>query len=179
MMALKAVMDGFEVMPMIEAAKMGDIFVTATGNKSVVRKKDMKLMKDGAVLANTGHFNVEIDISALESLAMGKASIRENTEEYTLKDGRKIYLLAEGRLVNLAAAEGHPSEVMDMSFANQFNALLRLHQKGKGGYALGVHVLPPELDQEIGELKLHTMGISIDKLTEDQIRYASDYSAGT
>jgi adenosylhomocysteinase len=178
MMALKAVMDGFEVMPMIEAAKMGDIFVTATGNKSVVRKKDMELMKDGAVLANTGHFNVEIDIRALESLAMGKTSIRENTEEYTLKDGRKIYLLAEGRLVNLAAAEGHPSEVMDMSFANQ--ALSAEHlAKNHAKMEAMVYDVPSEIDRSIAKLKLETLGIAIDMMTPEQEKYVKGWTEGT
>jgi adenosylhomocysteinase len=178
MMALKAVMDGFEVMPMIEAAKMGDIFVTATGNKSVVRKKDMELMKDGAVLANTGHFNVEIDIRALESLAMGKTSIRENTEEHTLKDGRKIYLLAEGRLVNLAAAEGHPSEVMDMSFANQ--ALSAEHlAKNHAKMEAMVYDVPSEIDRSIAKLKLETLGIAIDMMTPEQEKYVKGWTEGT
>jgi len=178
MMALKAVMDGFEVMPMVEAAEIGDIFVTATGNKSVVRKKDMKIMKDGAILANTGHFNVEIDIRALESMAADKASIRENAEEYTLKDGRKVYLLAEGRLVNLAAAEGHPSEVMDMSFANQ--ALSAEHlAKNHAKMEAMVYDVPSEIDKSIAKLKLETLGIAIDKMTPEQEKYIKGWAEGT
>jgi adenosylhomocysteinase len=178
MMALKAIMDGFEVMPMIEAAKVGDIFVTATGNKSVVRKKDMEIMKDGAVVANTGHFNVEIDIKALESLAVGKTRIRDNTEEYTLTDGRKIYLLAEGRLVNLAAAEGHPSEVMDMSFANQALSAEHLAKNHTKMEAM-VYDVPSEIDQSIAKLKLETLGVAIDKMTPEQEKYIKGWSEGT
>jgi len=178
MMALKAIMDGFEVMPMAEAARLGDIFVTATGNKSVVRKKDMEIMKEGAILANTGHFNVEIDIRALESLARGKVRIRQNVEEYTLRDGRKIYLLAEGRLVNLAAAEGHPSEVMDMSFANQ--ALSAEHlAKNHAKMEAKVYDVPPEIDRSIAKLKLETLGVAIDRMTAEQERYVRGWAEGT
>jgi adenosylhomocysteinase len=178
MMALKAVMDGFEVMPMSEAAKMGDIFVTATGNKSVVRKEDMEIMKDGAVLANTGHFNVEIDIKALESLAARKTTIRDNAEEHILKDGRKIYLLAEGRLVNLAAAEGHPSEVMDMSFANQALSAEHLAENHAKMEAM-VYDVPSEIDQSIAKLKLETLGVGIDKMTPEQEKYVRGWTEGT
>jgi len=178
MMALKAIMDGFEVMTMIEAARIGDIFVTATGNKSVVRKKDMEIMKDGAILANTGHFNVEIDIRALESLAVGKTTIRGNTEEYSLRNGRKVYLLAEGRLVNLAAAEGHPSEVMDMSFANQALSVEHLN-KNHAQMEAGVYDVPTEIDQSIAKLKLETLGMSIDKMTPEQERYVRGWTEGT
>jgi adenosylhomocysteinase len=176
--ALRATLEGFRVMPMDEAAKLGDIFITATGMKDVIVKRHFESMKDGAVVCNTGHYDCEINLKDLESVASGMREIRANNEEYTV-NGKRIYVLAKGRLVNLAAAEGHPSEVMDMSFANQFNALLTLHQKGKGGYPIAVHTLPNELDQQIAALKLSTAGLSIDKLTEDQIRYHADYSAGT
>jgi adenosylhomocysteinase len=176
--ALRATLDGMRVMPMDEAAKIGDLFITATGMKDVIVKRHFQSMKDGAIVCNTGHYDCEVNIPDLESLAQRKRLIRDNNEEYVL-DGRRVYLLARGRLVNLAAAEGHPSEVMDMSFANQFRALLALHHKGKGGYPVAVHTLPAELDQEIGALKLRTMGIRVDTLSDDQIRYASDYSAGT
>lgn len=176
--ALRATLEGMQVMTMDEAAKVGDIFITATGMKDVIVGRHFASMKDGAIICNTGHYDCEINIEQLDKLASGKRLIRDNNEEY-LVNGKRIYLLARGRLVNLAAAEGHPSEVMDMSFANQFNALLELHRKGKNGYPLGVHVLPAELDQEIAMLKLRTQGLSIDKLTDEQIRYASDYSAGT
>jgi adenosylhomocysteinase len=176
--ALKAVLDGFRVLTMDEAAKIGDVFITATGVRDIIRGKHFESMKDGAIISNTGHYDVEINIGELEKLAKGKREIRANNEEYTLKDGRRIYLLAQGRLVNLAAAEGHPSEVMDMSFANQFLALCRLAKDGKG-LQKKVYELPKELDQELASLKLQTMGIKIDALTDEQKRYAADYSAGT
>ena len=176
--ALRATLEGFRVMPMDEAAKIGDIFITATGMRDVIVKRHFAVMKDGALVCNTGHYDCEINIPELASLASSVRTIRDNNEEYVV-NGRRIYLLAKGRLVNLAAAEGHPSEVMDMSFANQFNALLRLHQKGKGGYSVAVHTLPNELDQQIAMLKLKTSGLALDTLTEEQIKYASDYSAGT
>jgi adenosylhomocysteinase len=176
--ALKAVLDGFRVMPMDEAAKIGDVFITATGVRDIIRGKHFASMKDGAIISNTGHYDVEINIGELDKLAKGKREIRPNNEEYTLKDGRRIYLLAQGRLVNLAAAEGHPSEVMDMSFANQFLALCKLAAEGKK-LEKKVYELPKALDQELALLKLGTLGIKIDELTDEQKRYAADYSAGT
>jgi adenosylhomocysteinase len=176
--ALKAVLDGFRVMPMDEAARIGDVFITATGVRDIILGRHFERMKDGAIVCNTGHYDVEINIKELEALAKGKREIRANNEEYRLEDGRRIYLLAQGRLVNLAAAEGHPSEVMDMSFANQFLALCRLAKSGKT-LEKTVYELPKEQDQELARLKLSTMGIAIDTLTDEQQRYASDYSAGT
>ena len=176
--ALRATLEGFRVMPMDEAAKIGDIFITATGMKDVIIDRHFKAMKDGAIVCNTGHYDCEVNLKQLDELASSKRTIRANNEEYIV-GGNRIYVLAQGRLVNLAAAEGHPSEVMDMSFANQFSALLTLHQKGPGGYPLGVHVLPNELDQEIAMIKLRTQGLGIDTLTAEQVAYASDYSAGT
>ncbi|MCX7798269.1 MAG: adenosylhomocysteinase [Melioribacter sp.] len=179
--ALKAALDGFRVMPMDEAAKIGDIFITATGVKDVIVSRHFKVMKDGAIVCNTGHYDCEINIPHLEALSKSKKTIRPNNEEYTLKDGRRIYLLAQGRLVNLAAAEGHPSEVMDMSFANQFMSQLRLVNLFKKGIKLEptVHEIPYEQDQEIAKIKLKTMGYKIDKLTKEQIKYINDYTAGT
>jgi adenosylhomocysteinase len=176
--ALKAVLDGFRVMPMDEAAKLGDIFITATGVRDILVKRHFESMKDGAVICNTGHYDVEINIGDLEALAKGVREIRPNNDEHTLKDGRRVYLLARGRLVNLAAAEGHPSEVMDMSFANQFFALCRLAKEGKS-LDKKVYELAPEQDQELARLKLQTMGLAIDTLTAEQVTYAADYSAGT
>jgi adenosylhomocysteinase len=176
--ALKAVMDGFDVMPMREAAKHGDIFVTATGNKNVIRREHIELMKDGAILANAGHFNVEIDINALEEMKKEKRKINDFTDEYILNDGRKIYLLAEGRLVNLVAAEGHPSEVMDMSFSNQ---ALCIEYIVKNYHKLEpkVYDVPREIDEEIARLKLKKMGIEIDTMTEEQINYIKTWWEGT
>jgi len=176
--ALKATLEGYRVMTMDEAAKIGDIFITATGMKDVIVERHFKSMKTGAIVCNTGHYDCEIDLVRLEKLATGSREIRSNCEEWTLSDGRKIFALAKGRLVNLAAAEGHPSEVMDMSFANQFLALKRLKETGKG-LEHKVYTLPEEQDQELATLKLQTMGLSIDALTEEQTRYATDYSAGT
>ena len=176
--ALEAVFDGFEVMPMKEAARIGDIFITATGNKAVIRREHFEVMKDGAILANAGHFNVEIWIPDLESLAIQKRKIRENVIEYTLGDGRKFYLLAEGRLVNLVAAEGHPSEVMDMSFANQFAAVKYLYQN-RGVVPSKVLNPPLEIDEYIARAKLKTMGIEIEKLTKEQEEYLRSWSLGT
>ncbi len=176
--ALKAAMDGFRVMPMAEAAAVGDIFVTATGCKDVITEKQMKRMKDGSILCNTGHFNVEIAVKDLERLAKKKREIRPNNVEYTLRDGRRIYLLADGRLVNLGAAEGHPSEVMDMSFATQFMSLIYLAEKGRD-LQPGVYPVPEEHEREIARTKLATMGMKIDTLTGDQDRYLHDYREGT
>jgi adenosylhomocysteinase len=176
--ALKAVLEGFRVMPMDEAARVGDVFITATGVKDIIVGRHFDAMKDGALVCNTGHYDVEINIGDLEARAKSKREIRPNNEEYTLKDGRRVYLLARGRLVNLAAAEGHPSEVMDMSFANQFLALCRLAREGKG-LDKRVYELPVAQDQELAQLKLATLGLAIDTLTEEQKRYETDYSAGT
>lgn len=176
--ALKATLEGFRVMPMDEAAKVGDIFVTATGVKDIIVKRHFESMKDGAIVCNTGHYDCEINIPDLESLAVDKKEIRPDNEKYTLKDGRNIFLLAKGRLVNLAAAEGHPSEVMDMSFANQFLAMIRLTEEGKK-LENKVYLLPEEQDQEIARIKLETMGFKIDELTPEQIEYINDYAQGT
>jgi adenosylhomocysteinase len=176
--ALKAAMEGFRVMPMKDAAKIGDIFITATGCNDVITGKHMSLMRNGAILCNTGHFNVEVSVSELERLARSKREIRPNNMEYTLEDGRRLYLLAEGRLVNLGAAEGHPSEVMDMSFANQFLSLVHLSKEGKNLKA-GVYDVPKELDRQVARMKLETMGMQIDELTSEQVRYIGGYGAGT
>ncbi|MFQ6069117.1 MAG: adenosylhomocysteinase [Candidatus Aminicenantales bacterium] len=176
--ALEAVMDGFQVMPLQEAAGLGDIFVTATGDKNVITKTHFLRMKDGAIVANSGHFNVEIDIPALEKLAKKKRTIREHVEEYTLENGKIIFLLAEGRLINLAAAEGHPATVMDMSFANQALSVSFLSQRGKK-LEKTVHPVPVEIDEEIARLKLSSMRITIDKLTPEQKRYLSEWKEGT
>lgn len=176
--ALKATLEGFRVMKMDEAAKIGDIFITATGMKDVIVKRHLESMKDGAIICNTGHYDCEINIKDLEAIAKSKKEIRDNCEEYTLKNGNRIYLLAQGRLVNLAAAEGHPSEVMDMSFANQFLSLKRLVEEGKT-MKPQVYDISEEQDQEIGRIKLESMGITIDKLTDDQTAYLTDFSQGT
>ena len=179
--ALKATLEGFTVMPMDQAAKLGDIFITATGVKDILVKKHFEKLRDGAIICNTGHYDCEININDLEALKKSKREVRPNNEEYTLKDGRKIYLLAQGRLVNLAAAEGHPSEVMDMSFANQFMSQLRLAGYDKQGILLEPEVIdiPEDQDQEIADIKLRTMGYKIDKLSKEQEKYMTDYSAGT
>jgi adenosylhomocysteinase len=179
--ALKATLEGHRVLKMDDAAKIGDVFVTATGVKDVITKKHFLSMKEGAIVCNTGHYDCEINIDDLESVTKSKRELRPNCEEYTLKNGKKIYLLAKGRLVNLSAAEGHPSEVMDMSFANQFNAQLSLVNDHKKGVKrpIGVYVLPESMDQEIAGLKLSTMGLKLDKLTKEQLRYIDDYSEGT
>jgi adenosylhomocysteinase len=179
--ALKATLEGFRVMPMDEAAKIGDVFVTATGVKDIIIERHFKMMKDGAIICNTGHYDCEINITHLQKLAKTIRLVRDENEEFTMRDGRKIYLLAKGRLVNLAAAEGHPSEVMDMSFANQFMSQLRLAELHKKGQRLEnkVYGIPAEQDQEIARVKLETMDLEIDTLTKDQIKYMSDYSAGT
>jgi adenosylhomocysteinase len=172
------VMDGFRVMPMAEAAKIGDIFVTVTGNKSVLTGEHFERMKEGAVICNAGHFNVEIDIPALEKLSIAKKVARPFVEEYAMKDGRRIYLLAEGRLVNLSAAEGHPAAVMDMSFANQ---ALAAEYMMKHSQELQPQVYPvPELiDQHIAKIKLESMGVHVDKLTPEQEHYLASWSEGT
>jgi adenosylhomocysteinase len=178
MRALEAAMDGFEVLPMERAAEIGDVFCTATGDKSVITREHLELLKDGAILANTGHFNVEIEIPALRALAVETRAAREFVEEFTLPDGRRVYLLADGRLINLSAAEGHPALVMDMSFANQAlaaewvieNAATLEHK---------VYVVPTAIDEEIARLKLATMGIEIDTLTEEQAAYLASWDEGT
>ncbi|MDP8218212.1 MAG: adenosylhomocysteinase [Candidatus Theseobacter exili] len=176
--ALKAVLEGIQVMTMDEAASIGDVFITATGMKDVIRKCHFESMKDGAIICNTGHYDCEINIDELEEIAVSSRTVRPNNEEYVLPNGNRIYLLAKGRLVNLAAAEGHPSEVMDMSFANQLLALIHIAENGRD-LDNKVYDISSEQDQDLAKLKLKTIGISIDKLTEDQIRYSSDYSAGT
>ncbi len=176
--ALRARMEGFSVMPMDEAAKVGDIFITATGCKNVLTKQHFSKMKEGAVLANAGHFNVEVAIDELEKLARKRREIRPDNVEYILPNGKKIYALAEGRLVNLAAAEGHPSEVMDMSFANQFFSILKLAKEGKS-LAPDVYDIPRSQDEEVARLKLESMGIEIDFLTNEQTRYLTGWEEGT
>jgi len=176
--ALEAVMDGYEVLPMDKAAEIGDIFCTATGDKSVITREHMERMKDGTILANTGHFNVEIEIPALRSLAAETRTAREFVEEYRLEDGRRIYLIADGRLVNLSAAEGHPAQVMDMSFANQaLSAEWAI--ANAGSLERKVYPVPQEIDDEIARLKLETMGIAIDQLTEEQAKYLASWDEGT
>jgi adenosylhomocysteinase len=177
--ALEAVMEGYRVMPLRDAARIGDIFITVTGDKAVIRREHMELMKDGAMLANSGHFDVEIDKAALQELGSGGVRrVRGYVDEYTFGDGRKVHLLGEGRLVNLAAAEGHPAAVMDMSFANQ--ALSVEWVLGRWGeLAPGVHAVPPEIDAEVARLKLQAMGIEIDTLSEEQLRYLRSWDQGT
>ncbi|MGQ9551549.1 MAG: adenosylhomocysteinase [Candidatus Bathycorpusculaceae bacterium] len=175
--ALEAAMNGLRVMPLGEAAAKGDIFVTATGNINVIRKQHMQKMKNGAILANSGHFNVEINIKDLEELAVSRRILRPNLEEYTLKDGRKLYLLAEGRLVNLASAEGHPSEVMDMSFANQSLCVEYIAQNEK--MPPRVYDVPKIIDKNVAKLKLTAMGIRIDELTHEQKKYLATWETGT
>ena len=175
--ALEAVMDGFRVMPISEAAKVGDIFVTVTGNINVIRGEHMMNMKDGAILANAGHFNVEISLPDLKELSVSTRTIRPNLEEYTLKNGRRLYLLAQGRLVNLAAAEGHPSEVMDMSLSNQALSIEYLVKEER--LEPRVYRVPSEIDELVARLKLEAMGIRIDELTEEQRKYISSWEFGT
>jgi len=176
--ALEAVMDGFRVMPMSEAAKIGDIFCTLTGDKNVIAAEHFKLMKDGAIVANSGHFNVEIDIPALESMSKAKRQTRDFVDEYTLADGRKIYLLGEGRLINLASAEGHPAVVMDMSFANQALSAEYLVKNAKD-LEPKVYPVPTELDQSVARLKLEALGVGIDTLTPEQEAYLASWNEGT
>jgi adenosylhomocysteinase len=176
--AIEAVMDGYEVMPMAAAAPLGDVFLTVTGNKSVIRGEHFRRMKDGAIVANAGHFNVEIDIPALEALARGRRRVREFVDEYTLRDGRRIHLLGEGRLINLAAAEGHPAMVMDMSFANQALSVRWLLARA-GKLEKTVFPVPAEIDGEIAAMKLASMGAAIDKLTAAQKKYLAGWQEGT
>jgi adenosylhomocysteinase len=176
--AIEAVMDGFRVMPMHEAAKVGDVFITVTGNKSVISHDHFEKMKDGAVISNSGHFNVEIDIPALEKLSSGKKEARPFVDEYVMKDGRRLYLLGDGRLINLAAAEGHPASVMDMSFANQAFAADYMVKNAKD-LKPQVYPVPEHLDQQIAKLKLESMGFQIDKLTPEQEHYLASWSEGT
>lgn len=176
--ALEAVMDGYEVMPMLEAAKIGDIFCTVSGNINVIRKEHFEQMKDGAIVANAGHFNVEIDIPALEDLAISRRQVRDFVEEFTMPDGKRIYLLGEGRLINLAAAEGHPACVMDMSFANQALCCEYIVRNGKNLEKM-VYAVPEEIDQQIAALKLESMGVRIDTLTPEQESYLASWQEGT
>jgi adenosylhomocysteinase len=178
MRALEALMDGYEVMPMEQAAAIGDIFCTATGDKHVLTGAHMRAMKEGAILCNTGHFNVEIDIPALRSLAVETREARQFVEEFTLADGKRLYLLAEGRLVNISAAEGHPAIVMDMSFANQALSTEYAVQHA-ASLERRVYPVPPEIDNEIARLKLETMGVEIDRLTEEQAKYLASWDEGT
>jgi adenosylhomocysteinase len=176
--ALEAVMDGYQVMPMAEAARMGDIFITVTGDINVIDKAHLTVMKDGAILANSGHFNVEINIPALAEMAINKRTIRPFVDEYTLENGHQIFILGEGRLINLAAAEGHPASVMDMSFANQ-SLCLEYLVKNKGGIKARVYPVPDDIDKEIARLKLKSMGIDIDTLTPEQTKYLASWEQGT
>jgi adenosylhomocysteinase len=176
--ALEALMDGYQVMPMLEAARVGDIFITITGDKNVISKEHIQAMKDGAILANSGHFNVEIDINSLESMAKSKRRIRPFVDEYSLKGGRRLYLLGEGRLINLAAAEGHPASVMDMSFANQA-LCLEYMVKNQGKLEAKVYPVPEEVDKQVAKLKLKSMGVEIDSLTPAQEEYLTSWEEGT
>ncbi|MCL1469922.1 adenosylhomocysteinase [Argonema antarcticum] len=176
--AIEAIMDGFRVMPMSEAAAQGDLFITVTGNKHVIRNEHFDVMKDGAIVCNSGHFDIEIDLKALGAKATEVRTVRNFTEEYRLKNGKSIVVIGEGRLVNLAAAEGHPSAVMDMSFANQALGCEYL-VKNKGKLEPGLHSIPVEVDKEIARLKLQAMGVNLDTLTPDQIEYMNSWTSGT
>jgi len=176
--ALEAILDGFEVMPIAEAAKIGDIFVTVTGDKHVIDKHHFQVMKDGAIVSNSGHFNVELNIPALEEMAVSKRTIRDFVEEYKLSDGRSVFLLGEGRLINLAAAEGHPASVMDMSFANQA-LCMEYMVKNRGKLEIKVHPVPEEIDKEVARLKLKAMDVEIDSLTPEQEEYLASWEEGT
>ena len=176
--ALEAVMEGYQVMPVAEAAKVGDVFITVTGNRSVLRKEHFAAMKDGAILANSGHFNVEIDIPALSDMAASTREVREFVQEYRMADGRRLYLLAEGRLLNLAAAEGHPAAVMDMSFANQALSAEYLARQGKS-LEPNVYTVPADIDQAVARLKLEAMDVRIDELTPEQRKYLQSWEEGT
>jgi adenosylhomocysteinase len=176
--ALEAVMDGYRVMPIAEAAEVGDIFCTVSGNVNVIRREHFLKMKDGAIVANSGHFNVELDLDGLREVTRSQRTIRDFVQEFQLKQGRRVYLLGEGRLINLASAEGHPSSVMDMSFANQALAseyLMKHYQT----LEKKVYPVPLEIDQEIARIKLHSMGIQIDQLTKEQARYLASWEQGT
>jgi adenosylhomocysteinase len=171
-------MDGFRVMPMADAARIGDIFCTVTGDLNVLDRRHFEVMKDGAIIANSGHFNVEINIPALEAMSVAKKLVRPYIDQYELKDGRLLHILGEGRLINLAAAEGHPASVMDMSFANQaMSAEYMIKNSGKLDNV--VYSVPSEIDKEIARLKLQAMGVQIDILTEEQLRYLSSWEEGT
>jgi adenosylhomocysteinase len=176
--AIEAVMDGFRVMSGLEAAKLGDVFITVTGGLKSIAKEHMELMHDGAILANSGHFNVELDIPSLKEMSSSVRTVRPFVEEFTLRDGRKIYLLAEGRLINLSAAEGHPSSVMDMSFANQALSLEHM-VKHSADFEPDVYSVPREIDVEVGRVKLHAMGVTIDTLTKEQAHYLNSWEEGT
>ncbi len=176
--ALEAVMEGFQVLPMTQAAPLGDIFITVTGNRGVIRREHFETMRDGAIVANSGHFNVEIDIPELEAMAATRRPAREHVEEFALPDGRRIYLLAEGRLLNLAAAEGHPAAVMDMSFANQALSVAHLAKAGEQ-MERTVHTVPRAIDEAVAQLKLEAMGVAIDALSEEQRRYLESWQEGT
>ena len=176
--AIEAVMDGYEVLPMARAAEIGELFITATGDKSVITGEHVDRMRDGAILANAGHFNVEIDIPAIRERARSTREARGFVEEFELSDGRRVYVLADGRLVNLSAAEGHPPQVMDMSFANQALAS-EYAVEHKGELEHKVYVVPEPIDKEIARLKLETMGVEIDRLTDEQVRYLSSWNEGT
>jgi adenosylhomocysteinase len=178
MRALEAVMDGYQVMPMARAAEVGDIFVTVTGNMAVIRQEHFVKMKDGAIVANSGHFNVEIDLEALAKLAQSRRTVRPFVEEFSLRGGRRVYVLGEGRLINLAAAEGHPAVVMDMSFANQALSAEYMVKQGKT-LEKKVYVVPRDIDLEIARLKLASMDIQIDQLTPAQEEYLSSWTHGT
>ena len=176
--ALEAMMDGYRVMAVSEAAAIGDVFITVTGNKSVIGREQFEKLKNGAILCNSGHFNVEVDLEALDRMASSRRPVREFVEEFALRDGRKVYVLGDGRLINLAAAEGHPASVMDMSFANQ--ALSVEHLVGrKGSLERRVYPVPEEIDREVARLKLEAMGVKIDRLTPEQERYLGSWSEGT
>jgi adenosylhomocysteinase len=175
---LEAAMDGYQVMPLLKACDIGEVFITIAGDTKVIDRRHFLKMKDGAIIANSGHFNVEINIPALESLAKSKRRVRSFVDEYTLADGRRIYLLGEGRLINLAAAEGHPASVMDMSFANQALCLEYL-ARTKGKLEPAVYPVPEIIDQEVGRLKLASMNIAIDSLTREQKRYLASWESGT
>lgn len=176
--AIEAVMDGFRVMPMAEAAPHGDLFITVTGNKHVIRQEHFEVMKDGAMVCNSGHFDIEIDLKSLAAQSTEVRQVRNFTQQYCLKNGKSIVVLGEGRLINLAAAEGHPSAVMDMSFANQAMACEYL-VKNKGKLEAGLHSIPAEIDKEIGRLKLQAMGIFIDTMTPEQVEYSNSWTSGT
>jgi adenosylhomocysteinase len=176
--ALEAVMEGYQAMPLLEAAKIGDIFITVTGDKNVIDKQHFQVMKDGAILANSGHFNAEINIPVLEKLSKNKRTIRTYVDEYTMPDGRCLFLLGEGRLINLAAAEGHPASVMDMSFADQALCMEYL-VKNKGKLEIKVHNVPEDIDKEVARLKLKAMGVAIDTLTAEQRKYLTSWQEGT